>query len=144
MIDLGVPRDVRERIGDEGFGALAVGPVRRLAVLPVSWRRRAGEGCYEVAASAGALRFAWVGDGMPAALTIDRASSWRAARMAGISLSGNAEVFVPERGVTGRGRIIERLERITPDMPAEQLALVRIRPERAVWWRGWASGTVAR
>jgi hypothetical protein len=144
LIDLRVPRDVRELVGDEGAGALALGPAGRLWVLPASWRRHAGEGCYEVAASVGALEFAGVGDGAPAALTIDRASSWRAARMAGISLSGAAEVFVPARGVKGRGGIIECLQRITNDAPAEQLALVRIRPERAVWWRGWASGTVAR
>lgn len=144
LIDLRAPRDVRERVGDEGQGALAVGPAGRLAVLPGTWRRNAGEGCYEVAASAAALAFAGVRDGASAAVTIDRASSWRAARMAGLSLSGIAEVFVPERGVKGRGRIIERLERIRDDVPAERLALVRVRPERAVWWRGWASGTVAR
>jgi len=63
--------------------------------------------------------------------------------MVGMSLSGTAEVFVPERGARGRLRVIEHLESITTDAPAEQLALVRIRPDRAVWWRGWASGTVA-
>jgi pyridoxamine 5'-phosphate oxidase-like protein len=144
LIDLRVPPDVRERVGDEGTGALAAGPAGRLAVLPARWRRLAGEGCYEVAASASALGFAGVRDGTPAALTIDRASSWRAAGMAGMSLSGTAEVFVPERGAKGRLRMNEHLESITTDAPAEQLALVRIRPERAVWWRGWASGTVAR
>lgn len=143
LIDLRVPRDVRDRVGDEGTGALAIEPAGRLAVLPARWRRLGGEGCYEVAASAGVLGFAGVRDGTPAALTIDRASSWRAAGMAGMSLSGTAEVFVPERGEKGRLRIIEHLESITTDAPAEQFALVRIRPVRAVWWRGWTSGTVA-
>jgi len=144
LVDLRVPADVRRRIGDKGTGALAVGPADRPAVLPCAWRRVGAEGCYELAVSAETLGFARVRDGARAALTIDRASSWRAARMAGISLSGAAEVFLPARGVKGRRGIIERLERITNDGPAEELALVRIRPERAVWWRGWASGTVAR
>jgi hypothetical protein len=144
LVDVRVPTEVRRRIGDRGTGALAVQSSDLPAVLPCAWRRVGAEGCYELAVSAGALGFARVRDGARAALTIDRASSWRAAHMAGISLSGIAEIFVPERGVKGRRRIIERLGKITNDAPAEQLALVRIRPERAVWWRGWASGTVAR
>jgi hypothetical protein len=144
LVDLRVPADVRRRIGDRGTGALAAESPDGPAVLPCAWRRVGAEGCYELAVSGEALGFARVRDGERAALTIDRSSSWRAARMVGLSLSGTAEVFVPERRAKGRRRIIERLERIINDGPADQLALVRIRPERAVWWRGWASGTVAR
>ena len=143
LIDLRVPADLRRRIGDRGTGALAVRSADGPSVLPCTWRRAGSQGCYELAVSAGALGFARVRNGERAALTIDRSSSWRAARMIGLSLSGAAEVFVPEQRVKGRRRIVERLERITNDEPAEQLALVRIRPDRAVWWRGWASGTVA-
>lgn len=140
LIDLRVPEDVRRRLGHAGAGALAIGS----ATLPARWRRHAGEGCYEIAVLAEALAFSGVRDGALAALTVDRASSWRAARMAGMSLMGAAEVFLPERGLKGRGRIIQRLERVVDEGPIEGLALIRIRPDRAVWWRGWASGTVAR
>jgi len=144
LVDVRVPTDVRRRIGDRGTGALAAQSRDVPAVLPCAWRRVGAEGCYELAVFAGALGFARVRGGARVALTIDRASSWRAADMTGMSLAGDAEVFVPGRGVRGRTEILERLQRITDDVPAEQLALVRIRPERAVWWRGWASGTVGR
>jgi hypothetical protein len=50
-------------------------------------------------------------------LVVDRASKWRAAEMSGVLLRGEAEV---KRGA------------------------VHLRPDTAVWWRGWASGTVGR
>jgi hypothetical protein len=143
-LDLRVPSDVREAIGGRGSGALAVSSGARLSVLPAAWRRAGGEGAYEVAVPTAALASAGADDGAPAAIAVDRASTWRAAQMVGMSLAGPADVFVPEAVGRGRRAQLARLAEITTDVAPEELSLLRLRPERVVWWRGWASGTVSR
>jgi hypothetical protein len=128
-LDLGVPRSVRSVIGNEGEGTLALSR-GGAAVLPVQWRRVAREGTYqatlphafvELAAAALTERR---GENTRAALTVDRLASWRAAEMAGILVQGQADAFI--RAPT----------------PLSDLALVRLRPRRVVWWQGWSSGLV--
>jgi hypothetical protein len=117
------------------------------------WRRVAGEGAYEAAVATAALQATGGIDGGRAALTLDRASTWRAADMAGMLLQGAADVFVPAATARGRRAMLGRLGEIAAHVPRpshpvpddlEDLSLVRLRPERIVWWRGWTSGTVSR
>jgi hypothetical protein len=128
-LDLGVPRSVRSVIGNGGEGTLALAR-GELCVLPVRWRRVAREGTYQATLSQAFLELAGVapterrGDTTRAALTVDRLASWRAAEMAGMLVQGEADAFVR-----------------TPT-PDADLALVRLRPRRVVWWRGWSSGLV--
>jgi hypothetical protein len=127
-LDLRVPGPVREAVGVEGEGAMALHG-SALTVFPVGWERVASAGAYVARVPAAARDLAEVAlgrrasTGVPAALTVDHASTWRAADMTGMLLQGRAE----------------RL-----DEPAEGGRAIRLRPERIVWWEGWRSGTVAR
>jgi len=56
-------------------------------------------------------------------------------------LQGIAEILDPrqvERGRTALDRAIEAVA----GPGNEPLALIRLRPDRVVWWAGWTSGTV--
>jgi len=109
----------------------------------VNWRRVPDEGAYEAAVASTALRAAGVTDGTRAALTVDHASDWRAADMSGMLLQGVTDVFVPESVTRGHRALLARLGEIATGDP-EDLSLLRLRPDRIVWWRGWTSGTVSR
>jgi hypothetical protein len=114
------PGDVAAAIGRAGDGALALDGSAGPVVLPARWALD-GRG---VTASLGAAVLALAGSrsGAPAALEIDRASTWRARDMIGAMIRGRAEV----RSATARAGV--------------EVAVV---PERVVWWRGWESGTVS-
>jgi hypothetical protein len=134
-----LPEEVREPLGEAGHGALALAGEGGLVALPVGWADQGGW-LYaalprEVLALAG-TRAALV----PAALTLDRASWWRAVHMVGAMVRGEAEIAVVEELAAGR----RSAERIVRDLGlAGDAAIVRMRPERLVWWRGFTSGTVA-
>jgi hypothetical protein len=116
---LRVPEPVRAEVGDGGEGAIALeGSNGELTVLPVTWRRANDDG-YEAIAPALLLDLTNATDGAGMALTADRVSTWRAADMAGLLLQGRAQL-----------------------LPDSDAVLVRLRPNRLVWWRGWTSGTV--
>lgn len=138
--EAGVPSDLRRTLGVAGPGALgvegAVGPV----VLPVRWAR--SEGSHYAVLARPFLALAEVGEDVPAALVLDRASAWRAARMRGILLRGDAQVYLPDRVRAGREALLAHAERTGP-LPSEP-AVLRLRTRTAVWWEGWASGTVGR
>jgi hypothetical protein len=74
-----------------------------------------------------------------AALVLERASWWRARRMTGAMLQGPARVFDPAALRSGGRMASELIARSGAD-PGASL-LVRLRPERVVWWRGWGSGS---
>lgn len=135
-----VPSGLRQTLGLAGPGALgvegAVGPV----VLPVRWAR--SEGSHYAVLPRPFLALAEVGEDVPAALVLDRASAWRAARMRGILLRGDAQVYLPDRVRAGREALLAHAERTGP-LPPEP-AVLRLRTRTAVWWEGWASGTVGR
>jgi hypothetical protein len=121
-LDLRVPADIRKAVGATGSGALALSGHGGLTVLPARWRRDPGRGAYEATLARPALELAGAGPKSRAALTVDRASRWRASAMTGMLLQGTAELFSLQ----------------------ETDGLVRIRPDRVVWWRGWSSGSAAR
>lgn len=134
-----LPEDVREPLGGAGRGALALAGEDGLVVLPVGWVVRDGW-LYaalprEVLALAGAREAR-----VPAALTLDRASWWRARHMVGAMARGEAELAVVEELTAG----VRSAERIARAAGVEvDAAVVRMWPERLVWWRGFTSGTVA-
>ncbi len=126
-LDLRVPASVRREVGNRGRGALALVGGGDTTVLPASWTRVAREGGYRALVPTASLALARAGPQAPAALTVDRASTWRAAEMAGMLLQGRGEIFRGEPAPGGE----------------EGQAVVRLRPTRAVWWEGWRTGTVA-
>jgi Pyridoxamine 5'-phosphate oxidase len=138
-LDRRVPAEVRAAIGSAGTGALAMKGAPGVTVLPVAWRRVANDAAYEAALPARFLRLARAGSHRPAALTASYASRWRAADMAGMLLQGPVGV-VPVPGSVRRG---------SPDRGGyddgaawRDTVLLRLRPDRVIWWKGWKSGTV--
>jgi hypothetical protein len=138
--DLDVPEDLRDILGAGGPGALAIEGAVGPAVLPVRWTRE--EGGPLAVLPRPVLALAGPAARAPAALVLDRASSWRAARMRGVLLRGEADVFLPGDVQTG-GETLLRLARGAGELPPDP-AVVRVRARDAVWWHGWTSGTVGR
>jgi hypothetical protein len=123
-LERGVPASVLGALGTSGDGVLAVRPEPGsgpLTVLPVRWTRAGG--AFEVRLPAALLALASAGPAPVVGLTVDQASTWRARQMRGMLLRGPARV-----ARAGRRR--------------EDDAVLVLRPERAVWWEGWTSGTV--
>jgi hypothetical protein len=136
-VDLGVPTTVRREVGDMGEGALALATASGVTVLPMEWRRDLSDGVYHAVLPSRSLALAGAHKDARAALTVDRTSAWRAADMVGLLLQGDAQLFSPEAATRGRSAL--RKELGSADHGS---ALVRLRPDRVVWWRGWESGTV--
>lgn len=134
----GLPDDVHSPVGERGEGALALEGAHGLSVLPVAWTvQRAG---LYTALPPMALELAGLdGPRAGAALAIDRSSWWRARDMTGAMVRGDAEVAVPE-ALTSGAASAARIARAAG--AAEGEAIVRLRAEELVWWRGWTSGTV--
>jgi hypothetical protein len=144
-VDLRAPSDVRRAVGASGTGALGLEGPGGLTVLPARWRRNPRQGTYEAVVARPALELAGTGPDSRAALTVDRESAWRASAMSGMLLQGAAELFSPEHAVRGRRSLVERLgDDEAEGVVLSERALVRIRPDRVVWWRGWSSGSAAR
>jgi hypothetical protein len=134
-----LPPDVGEALGDAGDGVLAVQGSQGPVALPVSWVVD-GAALYAVL-STGTLALAGLTTSKPpAALGMDRPSSWRARHMVGAMARGDAEVSEIGALVSGERSSREIARRAGLDDPGA--ALVRMRPRRFVWWRGWESGTV--
>jgi hypothetical protein len=76
------------------------------------------------------------------ALEVDRPSAWRARHMVGAMIRGQGEIAVLDR-LTSGARSAAAVVRAAGVDPPAGAAVVRIRPSRFVWWRGWRSGTVA-
>ncbi len=135
-----LPSDVREPLGVAGLGAVAVEGAGEITTLPARWA--AGPAGLFAALPAPVLGLAGLEE--PAgrvALTVERASWWRASRMVGAMAQGGSEVFAIELLASG-ARSAAAVARET-GADAQGSALVRILPSRLVWWRGWASGAVA-
>jgi len=134
-----LPPAVRSGLGGSGLAALGIAGSRGSIVLPARWAEE-GPDLYaamprDFLAIAGASEAP-----VPVALAVDRASSWRAREMFGAMAQGIGQAFLPDRLRAG-GRSAEEMVRRTGTDP-EGAALVRIRPGRLVWWRGWSSGSV--
>lgn len=133
----GLPDDVRAALGEGGDGALAVAGVRGPVVVPARWRVE--RGALYAALPGGTLALAGVGPDAAVALTVDRTSAWRARDMVGAMVQGAAAVYVLE--TIGSGAKSARA--LAASIDPEAGALVRIAPQRMVWWKGWSSGSLA-
>jgi hypothetical protein len=130
-----LPAEIVEGVGHGGEGALAVAGERGLVVLPVRWRADAG--ALWAALPAETLALAGAPAGADVALMVDRPSVWRARDMVGAMFQGGAECFVD--GWVGQGA--KSMATLARSISPDATALVRVRPRRAVWWRGWSSGS---
>jgi nitroimidazol reductase NimA-like FMN-containing flavoprotein (pyridoxamine 5'-phosphate oxidase superfamily) len=134
------PQELRDLVDRPGWGTLGLDRGRGPAVVPCRWVRSGGT--YHAVVSRGLLQLAGASSDAAGSLVIDRASTWRAARMQGLLLRGPSAAFVPSTvrsGATSLAKVIAEAGR-PPDDPA----VVRITPRTAVWWSGWSSGTVGR
>lgn len=140
--DEGAPAEVRRTVGDRGRGALAVAGARGITVLPVRWMRDGHEGAYYAWLPVALLALGGARPAFEASLMVDQGSAWRATKMMGLTLRGGAEVFVPSRLSSGRASLERRVRSLVAD--GVEGALVRLRPDQTIWWKGWGSGTVVR
>lgn len=131
----GLPDGIVEALGREGEGSLTVVGERGLVVLPVRWRAEAA--ALYAALPADTLALAGADADAPMALTLDKASQWRARDMVGAMLQGDGASFVD--GEVGSGA--KTLRALTTSIAPPATALVRLTPRRAVWWQGWTSGS---
>ena len=130
-----LPREVRSSLGVTGEGALTLIGDRGPVVVPARWR--AAEHALFVALPAETLALAVAGPDAPAALTVDEASAWRARDMVGAMVQGTASIYLLDSLGSGAKTARTLATEIDPDAGA----LVRLVPARAVWWRGWTSGS---
>jgi hypothetical protein len=132
-----LPQEVRGELGTGGDASLAITGARGLVVLPARWRLEGG--VLYAALPAATLALASPGPDTPVALTIDRASEWRARDMVGAMAQGMASIYVLDDLGSGAKTARALATSIDPDAGA----LLRIAPGRLVWWKGWASGSLA-
>jgi hypothetical protein len=133
------PADVRGLLGDGGDATLALHIGRVPVVVPCRWMTE--RGALFAVLSKEILGLAGGGPDVPASLTIDHASKWRARAMAGLLVQGETTVHLIGSLTTGAvsaGRVAGHA-----GLGQEDAAVLRIRARRLVWWRGWDSGTVA-
>jgi len=131
----GPPGEVREALGSDGDAALTVSGARGPVVLPARWRIEGGALCASLPAET--LALAGAGPEAPVALTMDRASEWRARDMVGAMVQGSGAVYV----LDGLGSGAKTARALATSIDPEAGALVRITPVRMVWWKGWTSGS---
>jgi len=130
-----LPREVREPLGTDGIGALTLVGERGPVVVPARWRADAH--ALYAALPAETLALAAAGPDMPAALTVDEASAWRARDMVGAMVQGTGAIYLLDELGSGAKSGRTLATEIDPDAGA----LVRLAPSRLVWWRGWSSGS---
>lgn len=135
-----LPEDVSSDLETSGSGALGLSTPDGPVVLPARWLAE-GAGIY-AALPEEVLALAGISDGgEPVALQVDRASWWRARAMVGAMIRGRGEAAVIER--LSSGARSARTVAETSGARGEGAAVISIRPESIVWWRGWSSGTVS-
>ena len=135
-----LPQEVRSLLSRSGEGVAGLAGPDGPVVLPARWVRSSGAFLTVLPRRIAAL--AGPRSEGPASLVIDAAPTWRAARMRGVLLRGDATVFLAGQVRTGREALL-RTVASAGDVPPDP-AIVRLRPRAAVWWQGWSSGTVGR
>jgi hypothetical protein len=140
-----LPADIGEALGRRGNGVLAVEGGEGVVVLPTYWAISGSE--LYAAPSVSVLALAGLREPVvPAALGLERPSSWRAREMIGAMVRSTARVYTVDRlasGARSAASIITQARGASATSRAETgAALLAISPERVVWWRGWSSGTV--
>jgi nitroimidazol reductase NimA-like FMN-containing flavoprotein (pyridoxamine 5'-phosphate oxidase superfamily) len=130
-----LPPEVAEELERAGQGTLAIVGDRGPVSLPVRWR--ADDTALYAAMPAEIFALSGAEPDAPVALTIDKASAWRARDMVGAMIQGTAACYLLDELGSGAKTARQLATSIHPDAGA----LVRIVPERLVWWRGWSSGS---
>ena len=133
-----LPERVASDLGTSGDGALALSTSEGPLVLPVRWLAD-GAAVYAALPQEALALAGLTGPSVPAALQVDRTSWWRAREMVGAMVRGRGEVAVVRRLSSG-ARSAAAIA-AGAGLESDDAALVRIRPERLVWWRGWSSGS---
>ncbi|HEX6330346.1 MAG TPA: pyridoxamine 5'-phosphate oxidase family protein [Actinomycetota bacterium] len=135
-----LPEEVAHALPGGGAAALAVLGAEGPVVLPAAWTAQ-GAALYAVPTEEALALAAPPSAGVPAvALGMDRPSSWRARHMLGAMVRGPATIHVPRRLTSGTRSALAVAS--ATSVEGEDVAIVRVRPERFVWWHGWTSGTV--
>ncbi|HEX7248174.1 MAG TPA: pyridoxamine 5'-phosphate oxidase family protein [Actinomycetota bacterium] len=132
-----LPPDVAASLGRSGHGVLTISGARTPVVVPVRWV--AEPSALYAALPAETLALADAGPDAQVALTVDEASPWRARDMAGAMVQGAGGFYV----LDGLGSGAKSARSIAQQLHPGAGALVRITPERLVWWKGWTSGSAA-
>ena len=133
-----LPEDVRERIGDGGDATLALHSGRVPVVVPCRWI--VDRGAVFAVTDRDLAGLAGGGPDVPASLTVDRASMWRARAMTGVLAQGTGRINVVGELASGERSATELA--MKAGFEGEDPVVVRIKPRRLAWWRGWDSGTV--
>jgi len=131
----GLPPEIAMELGRSSEGSLAVVGDRGPVVVPVRWL--AQEAVLYAALPADTLALCGAGPDAPVALTIDKVSAWRARDMVGAMIQGTGACFVVDELGSGAKTARTLATSLHPDAGA----IVRITPERLVWWKGWSSGS---
>lgn len=132
-----LPSESAAELGRSGEGSLALAGERGPVVLPVRWL--AEQDALYAALPAESLVLAGANAEVPVALTIDKGSAWRARDMVGAMVQGTGSCYVIDE--LGSGAKTARA--IAAGLHPAADALVRVRPRRLVWWKGWSSGSAA-
>jgi hypothetical protein len=130
-----LPEDLRSLLKEPGEGVAGLPSARGPVILPSRWSGSGGTFFARVPARL--LALAGNGSRGNASLVVDRASAWRAAKMRGALLRGPASAYLPGELRSGQAVLRREVGELTDDD-----GVIRIRPRTAVWWSGWASGTV--
>ena len=134
------PEGVRSVLGPRGGGVVGLASDDGPIVLPAAWAR--SDGTFYAAVTEPVAALANARAEARGALVVDHASTWRASKMRGLLFRGDLEVFAPDGVERGREALAARLGKV-PNAPRDAV-LLRLRPDVAVWWNGWSSGTVGR
>jgi hypothetical protein len=130
-----LPREIRTPLGTDGDGALTLMGERGPVVVPTRWR--ADEHALYAALPAETLALAAAAPDVPAALTVDEASAWRARDMVGAMVQCTASIHV----LDALGAGVRSARTLATEIDPDAGALIRLVPSRWVWWRGWSSGS---
>jgi hypothetical protein len=103
--------------------------------VPTRWR--ADEHALYAALPGETLALAAAGPDVPAALTVDEASAWRARDMVGAMVQCTASIHV----LDALGAGVRSARTLATEIDPDAGALIRLVPSRWVWWRGWSSGS---
>jgi pyridoxamine 5'-phosphate oxidase-like protein len=140
-ITRGVPSPVLRELRSLREATVAIQGTGGLTVVPAVRKPGPREGFGEYAIGRGSWDRAAAGLGSPAAVTLHRASTWRASEMLGIMVQGSVEPFARPETARGVRALEDRLLELGA-RSGRDAVLVRVRPRRTVWWHGWTSGTV--
>lgn len=133
-----LPADLSSELGFERDGVLALDDGSDVVVVAARWID--DDGTASISVSRDVVSAMAGGDAAGrAALVVERPSWWRAKRMTGAMLQGEAGVFDPAQVGSGSRSVRDRIARAGAD--PESSVLVRLVPDRVVWWRGWESGS---